>query len=218
MAIARMLPTNLFFIPEFSRLYESSKLAYIGLLLHADDEGRGYADPHTLARAIDSYDNQVEISLKQLHEKGLIHLYEVESKQYYQITSWFDMQQGMCYKHASSLPPPPVSEHAESNSTQPATMNENHSADVVVVVDVVEKESNNNNKSASETEKDPTKLEMRIATETENQNHQATTPEQSVASTEQSAASTTPSSRSSRSEGNEKNITTTTSGETEKLK
>lgn len=113
MAIARMLPTNLFFIPEYALLHDGSKLAYVGLILHADDEGRGHADKKMLSRAIDSWDSQVETSLKQLHEKGLIHLYEVEGKQYYQITSWSGMQQGMRYKHVSLLPPPPVSEHAE---------------------------------------------------------------------------------------------------------
>jgi len=160
MAIARMLPVNLFFIPAFSKLHDSSKLAYIGLLLHADDEGRGFANTRTLSRAIDSHDSQVEASLKQLHEQGLILLYEVENEQYYQITSWSDMMQGMRYKHVSLLPPPPASEHAESNNTQPATMNENHSADVVVDVVVNEKESNNNNNnSGSETEKDLTKAQ-----------------------------------------------------------
>ena len=208
MAIARMLPTNLFFIPEFSKLYESAKLAYIGLILHVDDEGRGFADTRTLSRAIDSYDSQVDASLKQLHETGLIHIYEVEGKQYYQITNWSDMQQGLRYKHPSLLPPPPVSEHAESNSTQPATVNENHSADVV---DVVEKESNNNNTQCeSETEKASTEPEPEttITTDTENQNHQTATPKQSAESTPPSRSS-----GSSGSEGSEENITTTTSSE-----
>ena len=98
MATARMLPTNLFFIPDFMGLNYVSKLAYIGLLLHADDDGRGHIHLRALSHATDLCETEVESSLLQLAEKGLILVYVVDNKEYYQITGWFDMQ---------SIPSPP---------------------------------------------------------------------------------------------------------------
>jgi hypothetical protein len=122
MAIARMLPTNLFFIPDFMDLNYVSKLAYIGLLLHADDDGRGHIHLRALSHATDLCETEVESSLLQLAEKGLILVYVVDNKEYYQITGWFDMQ-SIRHPRPSILPPPQASEAENPIATEGARKN-----------------------------------------------------------------------------------------------
>jgi hypothetical protein len=122
MAIARMLPINLFFIPDFMDLDHVSKLAYIGLILHADDDGRGYIHLRGLSHATDLRDTEVESSLLQLEEKGLVLVYVVDNKEYYYITGWFDMQ-SIRHPHASILPAPPASEGENPSATEGARKN-----------------------------------------------------------------------------------------------
>jgi len=147
MAIARMLPTNLFFIPNFMDLDYVSRLAYIGLILHADDEGRGHIHLRALSHATDLRDTEVESSLLQLAEKGLILVYAVDNQEYYYITGWFDMQ-SIRHPHPSILPAPPASEGENPIATKGARKNHAESslpANGASIISISSNQINTNN-------------------------------------------------------------------------
>ena len=89
-----------------------ARLLFIGLISHADDEGRGIADPRQLRKQIFGFDEEVrteqvaqmitEISARVRN----VRFYVVEGKDYYCLFNWSRYQK-ISHPSPSVLPPPP---------------------------------------------------------------------------------------------------------------
>jgi len=107
MARKRSLPTGLFANPDFFELTTNTiRLIFIGLILDADDEGRGSAHPRLLARKLDQQPEEIDQALAELVACHLIQWYEVDGRQYYWICQW-QSYQTLSKPTASGFPVPP---------------------------------------------------------------------------------------------------------------
>ena len=108
MARKRCLPTKLFFDPDFMRLSSDTvRLIWIGLVLDADDSGRGEAYPTILGRKFGQASSDVEQALQELETRGLLHCYEVEGRRYYWLPDWNKLQT-LSKPTPSEFPPAPA--------------------------------------------------------------------------------------------------------------
>ncbi|MGH2482275.1 MAG: hypothetical protein ACRDHW_21705 [Ktedonobacteraceae bacterium] len=93
MAGKRSIPTSLFSSPDFFELSSDTiRLIMIGLILDADDEGRGHAHPRLLARKLDKCPEDIEQALVELQAHGIVHSYEVAGRAYYVLCHWHTYQ------------------------------------------------------------------------------------------------------------------------------
>ncbi|MBE3566501.1 MAG: winged helix-turn-helix transcriptional regulator [Thermogemmatispora sp.] len=113
MARSRSIPVALLKEPDFFELSAEARVVFIGLILEADDEGRGRAHAGLLARLFNVSEAAVEEALSQLVERGLLLHYQVGRQQYYQWLPWKQWQ-SLSKPTPSQLPPPPAWEEQES--------------------------------------------------------------------------------------------------------
>lgn len=93
MARKRCLPTKLFFDPCFMGLSSDTiRLIWIGLVLDADDYGRGEAYPDILGRKFGQASSDVEQAMRELETQGLLQCYQVEGRRYYWLPDWNKLQ------------------------------------------------------------------------------------------------------------------------------
>lgn len=106
----RMIDSSMWSNENFAALPAMARLLQIGMINHADDQGRIKANPLYLAKEIFPYDRVTPASiskwLEQIASNGTIVLYAVEGKQYAQLTKWWDYQ-SLQYAAPSDYPPPP---------------------------------------------------------------------------------------------------------------
>ena len=109
----RSFPTNLFFVPKFEALSSDTlRLIYIGIILDADDYGRGIASVSILGRKLAQPPDIVERALSELEQQGFVECYEVEEEHYYYVCNWFKLQK--LSKPTNSGYPPSPSQVASS--------------------------------------------------------------------------------------------------------
>lgn len=106
----RMIDTSLWSNENFAALPAMARLLQIGIINHADDQGRIKAHPLYLAKEIFPYDRvtptQISKWLEQIAANGTILLYASEGKQYAQLTKWWEYQ-ALQYAAPSEYPAPP---------------------------------------------------------------------------------------------------------------
>lgn len=94
---------------HFADLPFGARLLQIGMINHADDQGRIKANPAWLRAQVFAYDDvsatQVYEWLHQIERNGTITLYEADGKQYAQLVKWWDYQ-SLQYASPSDYPPP----------------------------------------------------------------------------------------------------------------
>lgn len=93
MASKRSIPTTLFASPDFFELSSNTtRLILIGIILDADDEGRGSAHPRLLARKLDQSLEDIEQALEEFAEHGILQCYEIAGRRYYWLCHWHKYQ------------------------------------------------------------------------------------------------------------------------------
>lgn len=96
MARKRMLDPNIWTDEGFLELRPLARLLFIGLISHADDEGRGTAGAKCLKARIFSGDDvsceMVETLKGEVEEHLRVSFYTVEGTDYYQLARWDDYQ------------------------------------------------------------------------------------------------------------------------------
>lgn len=123
MARKRMLSPEMWESPSFSSLSDLSKLVFISLISHADDEGRGRAGAAYIRNVTfpNDEDRRVADIKKALSEIGCkmsVQFYDVDGNDYYFIEKWFKWQK-IDKPTKSKFPPPPnVGEGGDIQSYQ----------------------------------------------------------------------------------------------------
>lgn len=110
MARKRMISPGIWESDSFSALTDFSKLVFISLISHADDEGRGKAKPAYIANITFPNDEtrrvtDVKKALSEIALNMSIRFYEVDGNEYYVLTHWLDYQK-IDKPTPSKLPPP----------------------------------------------------------------------------------------------------------------
>jgi hypothetical protein len=122
MAGKRSIPTTLFESPDFFELSSNTtRLILVGIILDADDEGRGSAHPRLLARKLDQTPEDIEQALEELATHGILRCYTTADRSYYVLLHWQNYQV-LSRPTASNYPPPPQDESA-STADLPAAQN-----------------------------------------------------------------------------------------------
>lgn len=113
MARKRMIDPNIWQSEDFGTLTTLGKIVFIGLFSHADDEGRGRANPAYLRSILFPYEesmrpSDIEKVLAEISAKMSIIFYSRGENKYYSLTNWTKWQY-IQKPQQSSLPPPPES-------------------------------------------------------------------------------------------------------------
>jgi hypothetical protein len=118
MARQRCLPTNFFKDPDVMALSNGDvRLILVGLVLNADDEGRGLAHARILGRELDYPPEVIEEALVEMEACELVQCYQVERHRYYRLRRWRDWQT-LSKPTPSRFPaPPPLPSSEESQGT-----------------------------------------------------------------------------------------------------
>lgn len=105
----RMIDSGMWSNENFAALPAMARLLQIGMINHADDQGRIKANPLYLSKEIFPYDRVTPANvtkwLEQIALNGTIILYVVEGKQYAQLTKWWEYQ-SLQYAAPSDHPSP----------------------------------------------------------------------------------------------------------------
>src|SRR5579883_3398202 len=109
MARSRSLPTTLFKEPAFFELESDAQTVLLGLVLLADDHGRGLAHTGLLARELNKTVAVIEQALSQLEQVRLLHCYSVEGQRYYLLPHWTEWET-LSKPARSRFPAPPIEE------------------------------------------------------------------------------------------------------------
>lgn len=113
MASKRSIPTTLFASPDFFDLStDTIRLIMIGLILDADDEGRGCAHPRLLARKLDKQPQEIEQAFSELETRSIVLRYDVAGRGYYVLCHWLTYQI-LSRPTPSIYPAPPVVKDGE---------------------------------------------------------------------------------------------------------
>ncbi len=117
MARARSLPSDFLKDPDVITLAGNDEcLILIGLILNADDYGRGIAHSLRLGREIRGYSaEQVENALYALEVAGLVILYEVGRFRYYHLPRWNEWEK-LTEPAKSRYPAPPGTSEPDSSN------------------------------------------------------------------------------------------------------
>lgn len=96
---------------DFSELSNLAKIVFISLISHADDEGRGRADPAFIKNTTFPYDENrrvadIKSALSEIARSMSVQFYSVNGIEYYFMTSW-ERWQKIDKPSKSTLPPPP---------------------------------------------------------------------------------------------------------------
>lgn len=117
MARSRSFPVSLLDDPDYFEQSSDTQAILIGLILTADDEGRGLAHIDWLSRKFNKPEGTIETALAVLSESGLLQVYHVEKRRYYQLLRWNEWQ--TLYKpRRSTFPPPPLTSAPEPASQE----------------------------------------------------------------------------------------------------
>ena len=113
MARKRMLSPEMWESSSFSSLTDLSKLVFISLISHADDEGRGragaaYIRNMTFPNDEDRRVADIKKALLEIGCKMSVQFYTVDGNDYYFMTKWLKWQK-IDKPTKSKLPPPPIS-------------------------------------------------------------------------------------------------------------
>lgn len=105
-----MLDSRLWANDRFGEMPMMARLLLLGIINHADDQGRMKAKPMYLRTEIFRYDTdvtneQVVECLKRIETNGTIQLYEVDGKEYLQLNNWWDYQ-SLQFAAPSNMPRP----------------------------------------------------------------------------------------------------------------
>ena len=93
MVRGRLIPTSYFRDPDVMSLSSGDvRLILVGLVLHADDYGRGLAHAVILGRDLDYPPGTIEAALVELEQAELLQCYQVGKHRYYALTRWDDWQ------------------------------------------------------------------------------------------------------------------------------
>ena len=119
MARARSFPSDFLKDPDIIALSGADEcLILIGLILRADDYGRGFAHSTLLGREIRGYSpEQIESALHVLEALELVTLYEVGRHRYYSLPRWNEWQK-LRDPAKSKFPVPPNDPEAEKHISQ----------------------------------------------------------------------------------------------------
>lgn len=105
----RMIDSAMWQNEKYATLPPMARLLQVGMINHADDQGRGKAHPSLLRAQVFPYDDValVDISewLRLIEQNGTIMLYSVEGKDYYQMCNWWEYQSHQ-YAMPSDYPKP----------------------------------------------------------------------------------------------------------------
>src|SRR5579859_3028282 len=107
MARSRSLPTSLFDDPDFFEQSCETRMILMGLVLLADDSGRGPAHPDLLARKLNTTAPLVEEALQALEKSRMLICYQVERHDYYALTHWLEWET-LSKPTPSRFPAPPT--------------------------------------------------------------------------------------------------------------
>jgi len=107
MRAKRDIPTDLFEYPGMRKQSCITQLILVGLVLEADDEGRGLACAELLAHALNRTVTQIEEALSALEQIGMLMCYQAGRYRYYALTYWRKWQR-IRRPLPSRYPAPPV--------------------------------------------------------------------------------------------------------------
>ena len=112
MARKRMISPEIWESQNFSLLSDTAKIVFISLFSHADDEGRGRADPTYIKSSTFPYDEgrrvaDIKSALSEIARSMSVQFYSVNGIEYYFMTSWGKWQK-VEKPSPSKLPPPPI--------------------------------------------------------------------------------------------------------------
>ncbi|MDE7330292.1 MAG: hypothetical protein K2N30_04285 [Clostridia bacterium] len=111
MARKRMISPEIWESQSFSALSDLAKIVFISLFSHADDEGRGRADPTYIKSSTFPYDKgrrvaDIKSALSEIARSMSVQFYSVNGIEFYFMTSW-ERWQKIDKPSKSKLPPPP---------------------------------------------------------------------------------------------------------------
>jgi hypothetical protein len=105
----RLVDSSMWQNEKFATLPAMARLLQIGMINHADDQGRGKAHPSLLRAQVFPYDDvtlgDVAAWLELIKANGTILLYSVDGKDYYQMCNWWEYQAHQ-YAMPSDYPKP----------------------------------------------------------------------------------------------------------------
>ena len=111
MARRRMIDPNFWQSEDISRLSPFARLLFIGMISHADDEGRGRANVNYLKSIVFPYDEiraaDVEKAISEICHNTSVTVYTVAHSSYYAFTNW-EKWQRVDKPQKSIIPPPPM--------------------------------------------------------------------------------------------------------------
>lgn len=111
MARKRMISPEIWESQDFSQLSDLAKIVFISLFSHADDEGRGRADPTFIKNITFPYDEgrrvaDIKQALSEIALRMSVQLYSVNGIEYYVMKSW-ERWQKVEKPSKSKFPAPP---------------------------------------------------------------------------------------------------------------
>jgi hypothetical protein len=118
-AAKRCIPTDLFYHRKFVQLRnDTNRLILIGLIIDADDAGRGLADPDLLGRKLDHPSESIQQALEDLEHAGFIETYAHDEEKYYSLCLWCVWQK-LSKPTPSHYPAPPSVTIFQRNPGEP---------------------------------------------------------------------------------------------------
>lgn len=130
MARKRMISPEIWDSQNFSTLSDLAKIVFISLFSHADDEGRGRADPTYIKSSTFPYDEgrrvaDIKSALSEIARSMSVQFYSVNGIEFYFMTSWARWQK-IDKPSKSKFPPPPIAGeggavHSSEKFDEPST-------------------------------------------------------------------------------------------------
>ncbi len=115
MARSRSIPVAILDDPDYFERPSETQAVLLGLVLIADDEGRGLAHVGFLGRKFNKETALIETALTDLESCGLLEVYEVGRHRYFWLTRWGDWQT-LSKPTPSKYPAPPSADALETPS------------------------------------------------------------------------------------------------------
>ena len=118
MVRGRLIPTSYFRDPDVMSLSSGDvRLILVGLVLHADDWGRGLAHTVILGRDLDYPPEVIEAALCELEQADLVQCYQAGKHRYYVLTRWDEWQKlPEARRTPARIPAPSLPESASASS------------------------------------------------------------------------------------------------------
>jgi hypothetical protein len=110
--------------PDYFELEGQTQAILIGLVLCADDHGRGMAHANWLGRKLNQDASVIEGALTQLQEHRLLQCYQVDQQRYYVLLKWWEWEAGLRNPARSKYPNPPQSAETEHTEKVSPTFSE----------------------------------------------------------------------------------------------